>query len=72
MSAASPDVRAATAATVDVVLELAQALRCGLDRKTVQILMALVDAGLQPAALARAVTALRRQAAHAGDAAALR
>ena len=62
-SSASPDVRAATSATVDVVLELSQALRCGLDRKAVQILMALVDAGIQPAALADAVRELQRQAA---------
>jgi hypothetical protein len=62
-SSSAADVRVATAATVDVVLELSQALRCGLDRKAVQILMALIDAGLQPAALARAVRALRRQAA---------
>ena len=58
-SSSAADVRVATAATVDVVLELSQALRCGLDRKAVQILMALIDAGLQPAALARAVRAAK-------------
>ena len=45
-----------------VVHEMAQLLDCGLDRKTVQILMALVDAGVNPSALAAAVKELRRQA----------
>lgn len=40
-----------TAATVDVVFEISKLLDCGLDRRTVQILMALIDAGVHPGAL---------------------
>lgn len=54
-----------TSATVDVVLELATLLRCGLDRKSTQIVMALIDSGVNPAALAAAILELRRQAAAA-------
>lgn len=43
-----------TAATVDVVHEMSQLLDCGLDRRTVQILMALIDAGVHPGALVSA------------------
>jgi mitotic-spindle organizing protein 1 len=48
-----------TSATVDVVAEMASLLGTGLDRRAVQILMALVDAGVHPAALADAVKELR-------------
>ena len=40
-----------TAATVDVVFEISKILDSGLDRRTVQILMALIDAGVHPTAL---------------------
>ena len=33
--------------------ELSQLLDCGLDRRAVQILMALIDAGVHPTALVR-------------------
>jgi mitotic-spindle organizing protein 1 len=62
-SAAAP---LSTAATVDVVYELARVLDCGLDRRTVQILMALVDAGVYPSALAAVVKELRAQASANG------
>ncbi len=52
----------ATAATVDVVFELATLLNTGLDRRTVQILMALIDAGIHPEALATVVNNLRSKA----------
>ena len=58
--------RAATAATVDVVAEISELLNTGLDRKTVQIIMALVDAGVNPTALAAAIKELRRQARETG------
>lgn len=48
-----------TSATVDVVAEMAALLGTGLDRRAVQILMALVDAGVHPGALADAVKELR-------------
>ena len=53
-----------TSATVDCVVELAALLRCGLDRKSTQIVMALIDAGVNPSALAAAILELRRQATH--------
>lgn len=67
-AAAAPATAAplSTAATVDVVYELARVLDCGLDRRTVQILMALVDAGVHPSALAAVVKELRSQAAANG------
>ena len=43
--------RLSTAATVDAFYELSQLLDCGLDRRTVQVLMALVEAGVNPFAL---------------------
>jgi len=49
----------ATAATVDAVFELSQLLNCGLDRKQVQICMALIDAGVNPHGLAAAIKELR-------------
>jgi mitotic-spindle organizing protein 1 len=66
MSSAPADPRAATAATVDVVTEIAGLLNTGLDRKAVQITMALVDAGVNPAALAAAIVELRKQARELG------
>jgi len=68
MEPAAPPAAAApsTAATVDVVHELARLLDCGLDRRQVQILMALIDAGVHPTALAAAVQELRRKALDAG------
>ena len=56
----------AAAATIDVVHEISQLLDCKLDRKTLQILMALIDAGVHPSSLAAAVLELRRQAALLG------
>ena len=58
--------RAATAATVDVVTELSNLLNTCLDRKTVQIAMALVDAGVNPSALAASIKELRTQARDLG------
>jgi mitotic-spindle organizing protein 1 len=51
------------------VYEISQLLNTGLDRRTVQILMALCDAGVNPQALARVVQELRREAAAVGAAA---
>jgi mitotic-spindle organizing protein 1 len=53
-------------ATIDLVHEIATLLDTGLDRRTCQILMALVDAGVNPSALAAAVLELRRQAEELG------
>jgi mitotic-spindle organizing protein 1 len=66
MSSVPSDPRAATATTVDVVTEIAGLLNTGLDRKAVQITMALVDAGVNPAALAAAILELRKQARELG------
>jgi mitotic-spindle organizing protein 1 len=57
-------------ATIDLVHEIATLLDTGLDRRTCQILMALVDAGVNPSALAAAVQELRSQAEELGLAAA--
>lgn len=46
-----------------VVCEIAQILHCGLDRQTVQILMALCEHGVNPEALAAVVRELRRESA---------
>ena len=43
--------RLSTAATVDAFFELSQLLDCGIDRRTVQVLMALIEAGVNPFAL---------------------
>lgn len=59
---AAGDARAATAATVDVVTEISTLLNTGLDRRAVQIVMALIDAGVNPAALANAIKELQSQA----------
>ena len=65
-SAAARHPAPSTAATVDVVFELSRLLECGLDRRQVQICMALIDAGVHPTALAAAVQELRRKALEAG------
>jgi hypothetical protein len=57
----------ATAATVDAVFDLAQLLNCGLDRKQVQICMALIDAGVNPHGLAAAIKELRAAAASGAE-----
>jgi mitotic-spindle organizing protein 1 len=51
-----------------VVHEISQLLNTGLDRKSVQILMALCDAGVNPSALAAIVLELRRAAKEASAA----
>ena len=61
-----PDARAATAATVDVVTEISALLNTGLDRRAVQIVMALIDAGVNPAALAGAIKELQQQSRELG------
>jgi len=48
---------------VAVVYEISQILNVGLDRQTVQILMALCEHGVNPEALAAVVRELRREAA---------
>lgn len=65
-AARPPHPAPSTAATVDVVFELSRLLECGLDRRQVQICMALIDAGVHPTALAAAVQELRRKALEAG------
>ena len=45
-----------------VVYEISQILNVGLDRQTVQILMALCEHGVNPEALAAVVRELRREA----------
>lgn len=49
--------------TLDVVYEMSQLLNTGLDRQTVQLLMALCEHGVNPEALAAVVRELRREAA---------
>lgn len=65
-SGGAGDARAATAATVDVVTEISTLLNTGLDRRAVQIVMALIDAGVNPAALAAAIKELQTQARSLG------
>ena len=52
-----------TVRPVAVVYEISQILNVGLDRQTVQILMALCEHGVNPEALAAVVRELRREAA---------
>jgi len=63
-----PEMAQKPAATVDAVFELSQLLNTGLDRRTVQILMALLDTGVHPDALAKVVLDLRAQAKAEADA----
>eukprot|EP00240_Pyramimonas_obovata_P019289 CAMPEP_0118932106 /NCGR_PEP_ID=MMETSP1169-20130426/9130_1 /TAXON_ID=36882 /ORGANISM="Pyramimonas obovata, Strain CCMP722" /LENGTH=72 /DNA_ID=CAMNT_0006874711 /DNA_START=213 /DNA_END=431 /DNA_ORIENTATION=+ len=49
--------------TFEVVYELSRLLDCGLDRETLSILIALVENGVNPEALAAVVKELRREAA---------
>ena len=51
-----------TGATVDVVHQISALLDCKIDRRTCQILMALIDQGVNPVALASSVKELRAQA----------
>ena len=51
-----------TAKTVDTVYELSTLLNTGLSRKSVQIIMALIDAGCDPIALAKVVEELKEAA----------
>lgn len=46
-----------------VAFEMSQLLNTGLDRQTVQLLMALCEHGVNPEALATVVRELRREAA---------
>jgi mitotic-spindle organizing protein 1 len=48
-----------TAKTVDTVYELSTLLNTGLSRRSVQIIMALIDAGCDPVALAKVVQELK-------------
>lgn len=45
------------------MFEISQVLRCGLDRDTVEILLNLVEHGVNPEALAAVVRELRREQA---------
>lgn len=58
----SSSAKAQTSATVDVVYELSQLLRCDLDRRAVQIIMALIDAGVNPSTLASTMKTLKSKA----------
>jgi len=58
-AAATSAARTPASATVDVVCELSDVLGTGLDRRQVQVLMALLDSGVNPHALAAAVRELR-------------
>ena len=51
-----------TAKTVDTVYELSNLLNTGLSRRSVQIIMALIDAGCDPVALAKVVQELKEAA----------
>lgn len=57
--AATATGRTPASATVDLVCELSDLLRTGLDRRQVQVIMALLDSGVNPHALAAAVQELR-------------
>jgi len=48
--------------TMEIVYELSRLLDCGLDRETLSILIALVETGVNPEALAAVVKELRREA----------
>eukprot|EP00241_Pyramimonas_parkeae_P013995 CAMPEP_0114251064 /NCGR_PEP_ID=MMETSP0058-20121206/15060_1 /TAXON_ID=36894 /ORGANISM="Pyramimonas parkeae, CCMP726" /LENGTH=73 /DNA_ID=CAMNT_0001364819 /DNA_START=115 /DNA_END=336 /DNA_ORIENTATION=+ len=48
--------------TLEIVHELSRLLDCGLDRETLSILIALVENGVNPEALAAVVKELRREA----------
>eukprot|EP00238_Polyblepharides_amylifera_P014098 CAMPEP_0196579768 /NCGR_PEP_ID=MMETSP1081-20130531/24672_1 /TAXON_ID=36882 /ORGANISM="Pyramimonas amylifera, Strain CCMP720" /LENGTH=58 /DNA_ID=CAMNT_0041899449 /DNA_START=114 /DNA_END=290 /DNA_ORIENTATION=- len=47
---------------MEIVYELSRLLDCGLDRETLSILIALVETGVNPEALAAVVKELRREA----------
>ncbi|KAK3252540.1 hypothetical protein CYMTET_38173 [Cymbomonas tetramitiformis] len=49
--------------TLDVTFEISKLLNTGLDRETLSVLMALVENGVNPEALAAVVKELRREAA---------
>ncbi|CAN0256178.1 unnamed protein product [Discosporangium mesarthrocarpum] len=50
-------------ASIDVLHEISSILNTGLDRKTLSILVELVESGVNPEALAAVVKELRREAA---------
>lgn len=52
----------AARATLDAAHELANLLDCGLDREQLAVLIALVERGINPEALAAVVRELRREA----------
>ncbi|CAM9414336.1 unnamed protein product [Scytosiphon promiscuus] len=49
--------------TIDVLHEISTILDTGLDRKTLSLLMELIESGVNPEALAAVVKELRREAA---------
>ena len=48
---------------LDIVHEISQILDTGLDKETLSILLALIETGINPEALAAVVKELRREAA---------
>jgi len=54
--------------TFEITYELSRLLDCGLDRETLSILIALVENGVNPEALAAVVKELRREATALKDA----
>ncbi|CAI5730948.1 unnamed protein product [Hyaloperonospora brassicae] len=64
------DVTASRAEVMETVYELSRLLNTGLDRDTLAILMALIQKGVNPEALAAVVKDLRNDAAAAATAAA--
>ena len=54
--------------TLDIAFEISKLLDCGLDKESLAILIALVENGVNPEALATVVKELRREAAALRDA----
>jgi hypothetical protein len=57
------DLAPPTPARAPVVFEMAEVLGCGLDRTAVQLLLQLIEAGVNPEALAGVVRELKRERA---------
>jgi len=49
--------------TLDTAHEISKLLDCGLDRESLAVLIALIEHGINPEALAAVVLELRREAA---------
>ena len=47
--------------TLDIIYEMSKILNCGLDQKTLSILVSLVENGVNPEALAAVVKELKRE-----------